>query len=199
MPTISSIPPVDAQQYIDILEKTNQQLSLWYNPYGIMVAALGVITALLAIVFTFILWRQGKEYKDAFNNFLAEQKKSVNNEVRKSIKKVEIVLDQQIKNANEKMNSVSGETKKNVEKEIAKLKEAKESLETSSTTLTSLGGVYPITGTGITGISGLGYGGTSNLFGPIGNGTYVTIPTCSKCGHCNSYGSKFCSECGNKL
>ena len=34
-------------EYVSILEKTNQQLNLWYNPYGIIVASLAVLFALL--------------------------------------------------------------------------------------------------------------------------------------------------------
>lgn len=35
--------------YIEILEKTNSQLSVWTNPYGIMVGIVSALTAILAI------------------------------------------------------------------------------------------------------------------------------------------------------
>src|SRR5216683_5279708 len=46
--------------YVRLLERTNQQLSLWWNPYGIMVAALGALFAVLAIVAAFIIFRQSR-------------------------------------------------------------------------------------------------------------------------------------------
>ena len=35
--------------YLQILEKTNAQLSLWWNPYGVLIAAVGILIAVLAI------------------------------------------------------------------------------------------------------------------------------------------------------
>lgn len=66
-------------QYIQILEKTNQQLSLWSNPYGIMVSVLTALFAVLTIISAFIIYRQGRDYKDAMSAFLKEQEEKANN------------------------------------------------------------------------------------------------------------------------
>ena len=50
----------DVQNYINILEKTNQQLNLWYNPYGIAIAILAIFFAILALAAAFIIYRQGR-------------------------------------------------------------------------------------------------------------------------------------------
>ena len=91
-----SIESINTQNYIDILEKTNTQLSLWYNPYGLMIGILSILIAVLAILFAFILWRQGKDYKDAFNTFLDEQKEVSTNEIKKVILEARGILDEQI-------------------------------------------------------------------------------------------------------
>lgn len=52
------------QNYINILEKTNQQLSLWFNPYAIMVGVLAILFTILTIVAVVIIYRQSREYKD---------------------------------------------------------------------------------------------------------------------------------------
>ena len=62
---------VPLQQYVEILEKTNQQLSIWGNPYGVMVAVLGVLFAIGAIVAAILLWRQSADYEKKIHASLA--------------------------------------------------------------------------------------------------------------------------------
>lgn len=47
-------------EYQEILEKTNSQLSLWNNPYGILIGILGVFVAVLAVIVAFVLFRQSR-------------------------------------------------------------------------------------------------------------------------------------------
>lgn len=56
--------PQETELYIDLLEKTNQQLSLWFNPYAIMVAVLTGLIAILAIGGTFLVYWVSKDYRD---------------------------------------------------------------------------------------------------------------------------------------
>jgi len=51
------------QQYVEILEKTNQQLGLWTNPYGLMVTVLTFFVTILAVVVAWAIYRQGADYK----------------------------------------------------------------------------------------------------------------------------------------
>lgn len=60
------------QQYLDILEKTNQQLSLWWNPYGLMIGALGVLFAVLAIFAAILIFLQGREFRSLLNRTVGE-------------------------------------------------------------------------------------------------------------------------------
>ncbi len=46
--------------YASIIEKTNQQLGLWFNPYGLMIGILAVLVAIIAIGVGIALWRNIK-------------------------------------------------------------------------------------------------------------------------------------------
>jgi len=109
------------QDYINILEKTNQQLSLWYNPYGLMIGILTLLIALLALYFAYILWRQGRDYKD----FLEEQKKVIKDETNNHAK---VVLDEYIKSRDNELQTSTGEAREKIERELSNLKSARESL-----------------------------------------------------------------------
>jgi len=62
--TVWIVAPSPAElAYAEILIKTNQQLSLWWNPYGVMIGALGVLFAVVAILAVVLIWRQGRGYR----------------------------------------------------------------------------------------------------------------------------------------
>ena len=71
-----------SQIYISLLEKTNQQLSLWTNPYGILVGALAILFTVLTIVAVFIILRQGKEYKDYYQKTVSEYRNVLKAEIQ---------------------------------------------------------------------------------------------------------------------
>lgn len=109
------------QDYVSVLEKTNQQLSLWYNPYGLMIGILTLLVALLAIYFAYILWRQSRDYKD----FLEEQKNFIREETRKQSKEV---LDEVIERQDAELDHATGEVRERIERELNNLRIARESL-----------------------------------------------------------------------
>jgi hypothetical protein len=55
--------------YLDILEKTNSQLSLWINPHALFVDSLGVLFAIAAILVGVVMFRQSHEYKRTLERF----------------------------------------------------------------------------------------------------------------------------------
>src|SRR3989338_4010236 len=63
--------------YVSILEKTNQQLGMWSNPYGIAIAILSIFIAIIAICVGVALWRHSKEQKERFDKFLLEYEKVI--------------------------------------------------------------------------------------------------------------------------
>jgi len=71
------------QAYIDILEKTNQQLSLWANPYSLMILVLTILIAFMAIALSFIIWKQGQDYKKALAESLKKQESHMNDKLSK--------------------------------------------------------------------------------------------------------------------
>jgi len=169
------------QDYVEILEKTNQQLSLWYNPYGLMVGILTALVALLAILFAFILWRQGKDYKDAFQAFLDEQKKIADGEISKAISKAQEVLEDASKKL-EEIKDLKGQAREDLKKEIAEIKKTKKSLETTSNRVISRGLQRPT----------LSWSQPKNIR-PLG------YSLCGFCGAQNPKSAQFCNSCGEAL
>ncbi|EKE06509.1 MAG: hypothetical protein ACD_18C00347G0034 [uncultured bacterium] len=63
--------------YADILEKTNQQLNLWTNPYGLMIGLLAIIIAIVAIVVSFLLWKNSSDQKKRSEEFFKKQEENI--------------------------------------------------------------------------------------------------------------------------
>lgn len=77
---IQSVPnqyEIVLKNYADIIERTNQQLSLWTNPYGLMVGLLTFLIAFLAIVVSFLLWKHSHDQKVRVEEFFNRQEKNI--------------------------------------------------------------------------------------------------------------------------
>lgn len=165
--------------YLEILEKTNQQLSLWFNPYGIMVGILTAFLTILAIVTAFVLYRQGSGYKqkleddrnaytDKINKFIDVYKKSFDDQIKESEKRTKEIeekskkiigkYEEMIKKYEEKLDGASEKQKENFEKIIADLEKQKISLQSS---------VEPVSGT---------------IFPVVPEVGVSSIHRCSRCG-----------------
>ena len=68
--------------YANILEKTNQQLGLWTNPYGLMIGLLTIIMAIAAIVVSIILWKNSREQRQKSAEFYKKQEEKVAEEIK---------------------------------------------------------------------------------------------------------------------
>ena len=204
------------QNYVAILEKTNQQLGLWSNPYGIMIGGLALLIAILAIAVSIYLWwnssEQRKERKEEAANFFSNLEKIANKNIEEARKQYDELIAIQ-----EKIIKSSTQNKKELEKELIELKKERASIGTNITSslgtatvwspaIDSLSGTT-VSGTNIiTGITGPLYT-TSTRYGIGANSVYMSNSTspsslsnfCSKCKNLHSYNQKFCAECGNKL
>ena len=123
------------QHYLDILEKTNQQLSLWWNPYGVMIGALGVLFAIAAIVAGFIIHRQGEEFKKTLEEKVSEFRKTLETtvgEYRKIIdsyileknaqmEEKSAQIQNELNEVQKQLETASGEERKRLEKRIERL------------------------------------------------------------------------------
>lgn len=164
----------EIQNYIDILEKTNQQLSLWYNPYGVIVGALAVLFTILTIVAVVIIYRESREYKNKLeadrefyknkiNEFLDSQKKII--EQRNKIAEgVSQKIDNKLKEYKKKLKESSKKQKEEIQKVIDKLELEKLTLKTD---------IGPIT---------VAPNYDYSLMSGVGFGLFKTIHKCSKCG-----------------
>ncbi len=132
-------------QYLEILEKTNQQLGLWTNPYGVMVTVLSFIIAVLAVVFAFYLWKQSKDYQEKFDSFLKKLQNNFDVEIKKNLKlrsKQNKQLEKIMSEKKKEMEDLTGEAKNKVEKEVKEIQEIKKTLNRQSIVPLSSVGEY---------------------------------------------------------
>lgn len=123
------------ENYTSILEKTNQQLSLWSNPYGLMVGILTLLVAVGAIVVSIILLKNSREQKQIQKEFFEEQERIINEKNEREDKlrkehyeKAEKQFEEIIKEQQAKLATTNKEGKQAIEKEIEELKKQKATL-----------------------------------------------------------------------
>ncbi|MFA6423340.1 MAG: hypothetical protein WCW17_02715 [Patescibacteria group bacterium] len=136
----------EVKNYIDILEKTNQQLGFWQSQNGIIVATLSVLFTIITIVAVFIIYRQSQEhknrleedrklYKKKLDDFLTTQMKVIkqrDEEAEKISKKINKIISGYQK----KLEDSSKEQKEEIQKVIDKLEIEKLSLSKESGPIT---------------------------------------------------------------
>lgn len=83
----------EQKQYLEILEKTNQQLGLWTNPYGVMVAVLSAMFAVLAIAVAYALWQNSREQKEIIKQQVEENEKRINKMHEKAAENFEKLIE----------------------------------------------------------------------------------------------------------
>ena len=206
------------QYYIDLLEKTNQQLSLWSNPYGILVMVLTFLVAFLTIVAAYVIYRQGQEHKkyyrnavDEYKNTLTEKLQEISNEAEKKSEevvkklKVEEVRLKKIKKPTRKQaNKIESLENRIIELESGKAILGSRASLSSGATLSSLldSSVYisdPFTSLGgqigkTKGILGIN---NDPSLGVLGMSSNPLLELCT-CGNVLSGAVKYCSNCGKK-
>ncbi|GAH54859.1 unnamed protein product, partial [marine sediment metagenome] len=123
---IQEIPDSETvKTYQQILEKTNKQLNLWWNPYVLIIGILGVFFTVMAILAAIIIFRQSKESKQLIENSMAKHKIALDNlisEKQKQFKLYETNFDNLILEYNEKMKSAKPELINELTEFISNLK-----------------------------------------------------------------------------
>lgn len=127
--TIQSIPnqyEIVMNNYAEIVERTNQQLSLWTNPYGLMVGLLTFLIAFLAIVVSFLLWKYSHDQKVRVEEFFSRQEKNIKEKAEifdnmlkerdERARKYEESFNNLIQEYQGKLKNVNKENKKEIER-----------------------------------------------------------------------------------
>ncbi|MHB1864297.1 MAG: hypothetical protein ACYCVL_15190 [Gemmatimonadaceae bacterium] len=81
--------PAGDSAYVALLEKTNQQLGLWSNPYAVMVATLAVLVAVLAIAAVALVYGQSSEFRKRNDDALAQFRTIVETFVAKAAERLD--------------------------------------------------------------------------------------------------------------
>lgn len=120
-------------QYLEFLEKTNDQLNFWVNSLGVIITALGVVVAVGAIAAVVIIRRQGSDHKKLLLEGIQQQgienKKLLDEGIYgyrvvidelmgDARKEIRDGLDQDIAGLREEQKSAKKEDKEEIEKRI---------------------------------------------------------------------------------
>lgn len=105
------------ESYSEILGKTNQQLSLWSNPYGIAMGILSLLVGLLAIGVGIALWKNSKDQKELVERFFSDQEKIIQ-ERNAGMKKVQGGYEKLIKAYEDRLEKATSSNKKELQKAI---------------------------------------------------------------------------------
>lgn len=111
--------PTSTQTYIELLEKTNEQLSFWYLPYELAIGFLTVAIAVLTVGFSFMLWRQSIDYKKKIDELIKEQEKYLKTEIASSSL---VVLKEHIKKLEESAGKATGDVRQEKERALEVLR-----------------------------------------------------------------------------
>jgi hypothetical protein len=95
--------PRISEHYLEILEKTNNQLGLWYGPYEVMLAALSILFTALGLGAAYIIYRQSSDFK---------------REHETAIESYKIVIDGYINEAGRQLEALSEELRNQKKDEI---------------------------------------------------------------------------------
>lgn len=128
---ISSTPDqyqVMLENYASILEKTNSQLGLWTNPYGVMVGTLTLLVAVGAIIVSVMLVRNSREQKEMQQEFFKEQERLIKEKdvlAQERFTKSEEAFESLIEEQQGKLAKENEEGKKKIQDTIDELKKEK--------------------------------------------------------------------------
>lgn len=184
------------ERYASILEKTNNQLSLWSNPYAISIGILTLIVAVGAVIVSVILWRNSSSQRKMVFESIKEMEKNANNRIEES----KIEFQKLIEEQQGKLEKAGTEDKKTIEKLITELKREKANIgaQIISSATTTLPGIFNPTG-----VSGYVYSGDTSLspsFSPSSSLGYTSLIKCNSCNRITTDSSaSYCSNCGKEL
>ncbi len=92
--------------YASIVEKTNQHLSMWVNPYGIMVGVLTLIVAIMAVVVAWYIWKNSKEQKELFKETLQSYQETLEVQAKILMQQKQGEMDEIIERLKKSQNSI---------------------------------------------------------------------------------------------
>lgn len=165
------------ENYASILEKTNQQTSLWLNPYGLSVGILTLMVAIGAIVVAWYLWKNSKEQRDLYFSTIESHKKQIEDQYKVLIEEKKIEIQKVVEDFEKAKDSVTDEKKMEFESLIKEYKKKIKNLEKQQSTISS-------------------YKEPSKVFydNPISSsGSILSLHSRSE------IKKKFCSECGKSF
>jgi hypothetical protein len=119
---------VTLDNYVSIVEKTNDQLSHWVNISNGIISGLGVFIALIAIFVGYAIFRNSKEQREQSKEFFTNLENQYKEQVSIANKREEdakVEFEKLIKDQQQKLKSANKENKEKIEKVINDLEKQK--------------------------------------------------------------------------
>ncbi len=123
--------------YLSIVEKTNQQTSLWFNPYGLAVGILTLLVAIGAIVVAWYLWKNSKEQRDLYFSTIESHKKQIEDHYKVLLEEKRAEVQKVVEDFEKVKDSVTDEKKSEFETLIKEYKKKIKNLEKQQSTVSS--------------------------------------------------------------
>lgn len=120
------------KNYAEILEKTNQQLGVWSNPYGIMIAALGVLFTIATIIAAVIFYIQSRDFQSKMNQLIAKHDELLNGlseKWRTRLEEMDKEAAKQLDQLKSELKKAPTKMKSEIRKAIATLEKNREEIE----------------------------------------------------------------------
>ena len=105
--------------YVNLLEKTNEQLSLGWTPYNTAIAVFGFATTFIAILFAVFTFTQSRDYQRQLNKRDEDYKKNLETERESFVANLNKRSDEHFKVLNKRLD-LARERKENLDKIILK-------------------------------------------------------------------------------
>ena len=166
-PILASVVPIPDQyqvmlnNYATIVEKTNNQLGLWSNPYGLSIGILTALIAIGAVIVSILLWKNSKDQKDLFKSKMDEQEKLLRENIEDQRKEYDALIEEY----KQKLSSaVDGSKKDILEKILMDLKREKASIGLSGISMSGVTGPIGSVPLASSFVTGAAFGITKSIF-----------------------------------
>ncbi len=181
--------------YVDLLDKTNQQMTLFGNPYMFGVVILGVLFTALTIIAAILIWRQSKEYKQMVVESITKFQDALNEQVKKIKKEAKVSINTVISKHEKNFESLPSELKEEANKIINDLKNERDLMDSRIPVHSLDSFIYNPRQNSDLNVSldeHLNNNSASEVMDEILGGH-----TCKKCLYRTSKKAKYCRNCGN--
>ncbi len=126
------VPTELINNYMSILEKTNQQLGMWTNPYTISIMIIGILFTILTIIAAVLIWTQSSEFKKIISNTVNKYENDLSTLIqdkKQQLEEIEMQINEMIKDYEDRLENATLKQKDEIKIKLDELKERQQSIK----------------------------------------------------------------------